>query len=150
MGAPSTSSLQSNYPRNNGCYAIAVHLNNGSLWWKVTLGKINHPNDYHKSNYAKFIGRFVKIDIEKHIIVSTFYPFNIDLANIMDEYNMSYSGIGIYNYPSIIDNYIVFGTGNLASIPYKIAECLTSNSPINSDDLNDYLLLNQSNYIDMC
>eukprot|EP01084_Bolivina_argentea_P280885 480459_1 len=164
--------LGNTYPINAGCYALAVHLNDGSFWFKVTLGEDNNKHDYQcashgfyvegkyayggftqganydQSNNARYIGRFVKIDIDKHKVINVWYPFPFDYTNDIDEYNMSYSGVSIYNYPSIIDKYVIFGTCNLQRVPNRIADCLTNTE--NNFDANDYLLLNESNYVDMC
>eukprot|EP01084_Bolivina_argentea_P100422 180320_1 len=95
FGAPSTRSSwsNSNYSDDFGCYAVAVHLNNGSLWWSLTIGKDYNKHDYKctshgfyvennyayggfsasgiydLSNDAQNIGRMLKIDIDKHEIV---------------------------------------------------------------------------------
>ena len=35
-----------------------------------------------------------------------------------------YQGASVWNWPAIIDNYIIFGTGNLYSIPDYVEKCM--------------------------
>eukprot|EP01084_Bolivina_argentea_P262648 444229_1 len=108
------------YPHTLGVFAVAVHLNNGSLWWKVPIAEDNDPHSitsvshgfYVDGKYAygglsnpsyplfgvqsRFIGRHTKIDIDKHEIVNQWYPFEFNLTNRFDENNRPYNGIGIY------------------------------------------------------
>eukprot|EP01084_Bolivina_argentea_P265268 449564_1 len=165
----------STYPNNMGCYVIAVHLNNGSLWWKTAIGEDNDIYSYKCSSHgfvvdgkyayggmsqssqydaedgSKFIGKYSKIDIDSHEMVAEWYPFNINLTQY-DKFNKSYGGIGIYNFPAIIDQYLVFGTGNLHRTPKNIDDCLTYGQQVNisQDIFNNYLQLNKSHYIDLC
>eukprot|EP01084_Bolivina_argentea_P123924 219596_1 len=47
FGTPSYRGFGSNYSPELGCYALAVHKNNGSFWWTVQVGK-----DYKDQDYA--------------------------------------------------------------------------------------------------
>eukprot|EP01084_Bolivina_argentea_P309794 535900_1 len=155
FGAPTsrgTFGSNTNYPDNDGCYAVAVHLKNGTLFWKIDLRKdsVSKPINNHLcsshgfyidgkygyggfaqsatyslENGSKFIGRYIKIDIDKHEIINTWYPFDINLTTKLDEYNKTYAGIGIYNSPAIIDDYLIFGTSNLQQTPNIIEDCLS-------------------------
>eukprot|EP01084_Bolivina_argentea_P266228 451496_1 len=84
-------------PNNNlfevgdyGCYAVAIHLKDGSFWWKIAVGQGNDnkndylcalhgftidgryayggmvkANQYYVDSESRFIGKYIKIDIDK-------------------------------------------------------------------------------------
>eukprot|EP01084_Bolivina_argentea_P128572 227243_1 len=159
----------STYPNDRGCFAISVYLN-GSFWWKVTLGAdftkhgfrcsshgfivdgkyayggMAQSGGYNLQNGAKFIGGYYKIDIDTHKIENIWYPFNFNDTNNLDENNKSYNGASSYAFGSIIDKYLIFGTGNLFRGPTYIDQCMLANDT----NFNDFLPLNKSNYIDIC
>eukprot|EP01084_Bolivina_argentea_P266224 451485_1 len=167
-----------NYPHELGCFALAIHLYNGSFWWKITLGEDNKAQDYRCTSHGfyvdgqygyggfsqsccynrgpnddnNFIGRFIKIDIDKHEIVKVWYPFhyNYTYKENFDEYNLSYSGISTYNFPAVDDDFVVFGTSNVWTIPYDIQACMLANYTNISIDIGSILPLNESVSMDVC
>eukprot|EP01084_Bolivina_argentea_P068521 124741_1 len=102
FGTPTNRVFASNYPDNDGCFAVSVHLNDGTFWWSIVLGEKNKKQDFYCSthgftvdgkyafggfaqsntynlrNNSKIIGRYFKIDIDKHEIVDIWYPFNYE------------------------------------------------------------------------
>eukprot|EP01084_Bolivina_argentea_P294273 506284_1 len=153
FGAPSRrtypgGSWHFSYPLKAGCWAIALSLTDGSLLWKLNIAPDYDPFNWQcnvhgffvDGNYAygglaqsgnhpngsQIIGRYFKIDINEINVVNIWYPFNPNLT-IYDEYNMSYLGAGAYNFPAIIDNYIIFGTGQIYRTPKYVDDCLLGN-----------------------
>eukprot|EP01084_Bolivina_argentea_P253451 425722_1 len=134
-------------------YAVALHLNTGGLMWKLPIGNgiyeeagtihamaVDPNNQYAYfgmssgcnelmlSSVCKFIGRFVKIQIFDPVqIVDVFYTIPPEKwPNSNQEYDRNYyQGASSWNWPAIIDNYVVFGTGNLYSMPQEIENCMT-------------------------
>eukprot|EP01084_Bolivina_argentea_P246898 413109_1 len=151
---------------NDPCWAIALTTNNGSLLWKTKLGEASesfgcraHGFMVDKNNHFAFggiseearecprcvphmaitRGRMFKLDIDSGKIVDKWYPisdekFIIKDANVSDPY--LYRGISIWNIPAIINNYLVFGTGNLRTYPKYIEQCLLGmNNTLSMDNI---------------
>ncbi len=76
-------------------------------------------------NGSRIIGRMLKIDIglKQPKLVDTWYPFDPELTipendnETFNEGEWSYLGSGSYNFPAIIDDFIIFGTGQLYRTP---------------------------------
>eukprot|EP01084_Bolivina_argentea_P158314 275795_1 len=149
FGAPNNRQFHSTYPINASCYAVAVNIDDGSLLWKLEIAPWTDPHNSRcyvhgffidndgfafgglsmngmLAENSQYIGRFFKIDINKPRIVNQWYPFNKNLTTY-DEYNMSYLGCGAWNMPAIIDQYVVFGTGNFYRTPKYVEQCLSGN-----------------------
>eukprot|EP01084_Bolivina_argentea_P167561 290784_1 len=78
-------------------------------------------------------GKMFKIDLDNGRITNIFHTidtlkfgYNKTRVNISDLYH--YRGASAqWNYPAIIDNYLVFGTANLLTVPKYVDECLLGN-----------------------
>ena len=126
-------------PSNATLYVVALNLHNGTLMFKIPMsGKSTFASENNayihavsvKDDYAyagmssacnnhdfftdcKFIGRMFKIDIINQNITDIW--FSIDESkqpNLIDNPDQPfYQGASIWNWPAIIDNYLLFGTG---------------------------------------
>eukprot|EP01084_Bolivina_argentea_P267535 454156_1 len=67
-----------------------------------------------------FSGRVYKINLETQSIENVFFTF----PNNMGQTDDRYTGASTWNFPSLIDDYLVFGSGNLYSYPDRIGDCL--------------------------
>eukprot|EP01084_Bolivina_argentea_P039372 72756_1 len=158
------------------CYAVAIHLINGSLWWKIAVGngtanKINYlcalhgfriennyayggmtkGNDYYIDASSKYISRYFKIDIDSHKLINQWYPLNDLNKTNFDEYNKSYRGMSVYGMnDAIIEDYIIFGTSNLHAVPQYIEDCVGYSLNHTNTSYNPYLSLEQSVSQDIC
>eukprot|EP01084_Bolivina_argentea_P262647 444227_1 len=162
---------------NQSCYAVALHLNNGSLWWKLKIGDgkenkndykcglhgfivdshfayggVKKAESYYIDNTGRFIGRYVKIDIDTHEIVNKWNAIDDLTETQFDEYNRSYRGISSYGMSgAIIDDYLIFGTANLHDVPKYIYDCFGYALNYSSNSTyNPYLPLNKSVTKDIC
>eukprot|EP01084_Bolivina_argentea_P147313 257771_1 len=77
-------------------------------------------------------GKMYKLDINTGDIIHSWHSidkdkFAIDLDNVNVSYEYQYRGASMWHMPAVIDNYLVFGTGNLFSYPKYIEECLFGN-----------------------
>eukprot|EP01084_Bolivina_argentea_P292716 503303_1 len=75
-------------------------------------------------------GKMFKLDINNGKIINVWNSIdenkfginNVDDINVSDPY--IYRGVSLWNYPAIIDDYLIFGTGNMYSYPKYIENCL--------------------------
>ena len=83
----------------------------------------NHPN------FSRIIGRMFKIDLslEQPEVVDIWYPYDPSLTEPDDTDNPSfrYLGPGLYNFPALIDDYLIFGTGQIYRTPKRVDDCLS-------------------------
>lgn len=100
-------------------------------------------------NGSNIIGRMFKIDIslEEPEVVDIWYPFDPALTAAYDEPHWSYLGAGAYNFPALIDDYLVFGTGQIYRTPKYIDDCLLGDD---ESDYNESLPFDQSVSTDVC
>eukprot|EP01084_Bolivina_argentea_P313409 542748_1 len=130
---------------SDGCFAVALYANNGSLYWKLRISNANEPwvrchglmiDDHFgyggitgvrgKKEVSR--GAFVKIDIDIPALVDIWYSIPDGLINYNDtNERLLYRGAGMWNFPAIIGKYVVVGTGNLYSYPSYIENCLLGN-----------------------
>eukprot|EP01084_Bolivina_argentea_P056865 103994_1 len=83
-----------------------------------------------------FQGRFQKINLDTNELENEWFPISKHLipANLSDyirdnpnDYNKTYTGIGIWPFASIYDQYVIFGTADLMTYPDYIGECMLGN-----------------------
>eukprot|EP01084_Bolivina_argentea_P208413 355344_1 len=101
-----------------------------------------------------FIGRMSKISINNGKLIDQWYSFPIYNESFIDyESEGFYTGNAIWPISAIIDNYVVFGTGNMYSFPLRVQQCMLGNTtsiPIENvyeynlcpkikDNINNYL-----------
>eukprot|EP01084_Bolivina_argentea_P098021 176192_1 len=142
---------------DGSCWIFALNTNNGELLWKLDIRKVyNKQVTMDNKEYLNISnceihgfmideqyafgglianpsrGRFMKIDLEKHVLVDTFYTIS---SNIYDAYiaddivnNNHYTDVSPWNWPAIIDDYVIFGTGNLYNMPAYIEDCIMNNN----------------------
>eukprot|EP01084_Bolivina_argentea_P220997 374421_1 len=132
-----------NINNSDGCYAVALHCNNGSLLWSLLLTNSDTVqcgthgfmvSDHYAygglsggDENVYFRGRFFKIDIDVPKVIDIWYTIDDKFSTINSSDHYIYSGVSAWNYPAIIDQYVVFGTGNLYTYPKYIEECLLGN-----------------------
>eukprot|EP01084_Bolivina_argentea_P111878 199558_1 len=131
------------------CYAIALNTNDGSLIWKTLIanstycrihgfmidgsfafGGMSSGSDVIPTiQNTMFIGRLNKINLNNGEIINEWYSLP-QYNETMNYYEMNgfYSGGSIYPLPAIIDEYIVFGTGNLFTYPRRVEQCMFGNT----------------------
>eukprot|EP01084_Bolivina_argentea_P132401 233654_1 len=135
------------------CYAISLS-NNGDLEWLLNLGQDRYENTMCSVHgfvidgiyafggmasestrttykYQGFRGKMMKINLVTHSMEDIWYSFPQSKSGKANE--SSYTGGGIWGWPALIDDYIVFGTGQMYSVPDYINECWRNTSMINFD-----------------
>eukprot|EP01084_Bolivina_argentea_P262643 444218_1 len=152
------------------CYAVSIDINDGSLLWKTILatgntasycrswgfmiknefaygGVSSFLNGLAPSSKNLFSGRVNKININTGKIVqqwqtiaSRYFDENINFSE-----EGFYSGAGVWPLNvAIIDNYVVFGTGNLYTIPNRVQQCLLGNTTaIPEENIMNYNMCNE-------
>eukprot|EP01084_Bolivina_argentea_P061367 112139_1 len=101
--------------------------------------------NFNESQGVLTRGKIIKIDINNGKILKEWYSIDMDqfTYNITDANNAHiYRGASIWNIPAIIDDYLVFGTGNLWTYPKYIEDCLLGNY--------DSFPIENANYFDPC
>eukprot|EP01084_Bolivina_argentea_P272947 464845_1 len=144
-------SLHSSTDIYDGCYIVSISSLNGDLEWSLNLGT-GYANTFCQvhgfiidghfafggmSSYANtipykyqgFRGKFMKINLLTHTIDNIWYSFPENKSGKANE--SSYTGASIWGWPAIIDDYIIFGTGQMFSVPDYINECFKNDSNIN-------------------
>eukprot|EP01084_Bolivina_argentea_P262651 444234_1 len=135
---------------SSNCFAVALLISDATLLWKKVIPKASNCNLHTLivdnnfayggvSSYANrigemelFRGKMLKLDVNTGEIINIWHPFPDYIVNgNSSDWNNTYSGIGIWGVVSIIDEYLVFGTGNLYSYPDTIADCLLNNNSSN-------------------
>eukprot|EP01084_Bolivina_argentea_P132402 233655_1 len=140
------------------CYAVSVSGNDGTLEWSINLG-----TDYYENTgclvhgfivdgiyafggmsstaniipYDKggFRGRFMKLNLVTQLIEDIWYSFPTNKSGKANE--SSYTGGSIWSWPAIINDYIIFGTGQFYSAPDYINQCFRNQSNINFDTFSE-------------
>eukprot|EP01084_Bolivina_argentea_P291770 501486_1 len=133
---------------DNECYAISVS-SNGTLEWFINLGIEHYPHSaclIHgfiidgifayggMSSYGwevsykhqGFRGKMMKINLLNQTVTNEWYAFPEEKSGKANE--SSYTGAGIWGWPSIIQDYIIFGTGQMLSAPDYINDCFRGNN----------------------
>eukprot|EP01084_Bolivina_argentea_P252116 423110_1 len=146
FGTPNSrpNSIYSDY---EPCYIVSVSLKSGKLLWKTNLGFGLENSRCHlhgfiideKSGHVyggmasgsssmdpvtqpfSFRGKMMKLDIYNGHLLDTWYSFPDNNAATSDRYS---GASAIWNFPALIDEYLIFGTGNLYSYPDRVANCL--------------------------
>eukprot|EP01084_Bolivina_argentea_P245557 411104_1 len=146
----------------SSCYAVALDITDGSLIWKTEItandtdSAMCHAHGFMVDNnwaYGGFSsdietiapnpryysrGRVFKININNGELVNVWYTIPKS-ANNNDASEGFYSGASIWPLHSIIDDYYVFGTGNLFTYPHKTEQCMLGNtSHLPLDDVRPY------------
>eukprot|EP01084_Bolivina_argentea_P314979 545617_1 len=154
----------------NPCYAVAINTLDGTLLWKTILGegienyncKMNGfmvdgryayggmavPNARSGGNIIDVIrGKMFKLDTNNGKLINKWYSidkdkfsFDKNTVNVSDPY--IYRGVSMWHMSSVIDNYLITGTGNMWTYPKYIEDCLLGNI--------DALPLENSHSIDPC
>eukprot|EP01084_Bolivina_argentea_P208727 355743_1 len=150
FGTPNKRALSYGYEPDWPCYAVSLNVRNGNLLWKINLSEnknsienilchshgfiVDKDGDFAYGGLAtfgwqnlfyqsyennKFRGRMIKIDLSTHEIVNEWYT----LPSYTDG-NEGYHGGGIWQFPAIINDYLVFGTGDLGNYPKYIERCM--------------------------
>eukprot|EP01084_Bolivina_argentea_P262655 444243_1 len=158
----------------DGCYVLSIELNTGKLLWKLNIanglkgaGCLSHGfivedkyafGGISSSAYTPFFGagyigemfqgKMVKIDLDTHRIVNEWYAIDQSVAQQSDG---NYTGCGIWNFPSIIGDYLTFGTGNLYTYPEHIGRCLNGSmnpldTPIENNPIDPCGINQEQNY----
>eukprot|EP01084_Bolivina_argentea_P156336 272450_1 len=142
---------EKSYPK---CYAVSISVINGSLQWILNLGTEYYENagcivhgfiidniyayggmssiaNSLSYNNHGFRGRMIKINLLTHLIENIWYSIPKNKSGKANE--SSYTGGSIWSFPAIINDYIIFGTGQTYSVPNYINNCFRNNSNINFD-----------------
>eukprot|EP01084_Bolivina_argentea_P132399 233652_1 len=147
FGTPNKRIHSIGYQADWPCYAISLDIRNGNLLWKINLGEGIESINCHSHGFIvdkngdfaygglssfgwqnmfyqdydtnKFRGRMIKIDLITHKIIDKFYTLPS-----FEEGNEGYVGGGIWMFPAIMNDYLVFGTGDLTEYPQYISDCL--------------------------
>lgn len=138
-------------------FVFAVNRDKGELLWKTRIsptdGGGNSPIvklhgfivDGHygyigmsarSTCLCKFRGRVMKIDIDTGELVDTWYTLPEYTGDEID--HDYYAGAAVWGYPGIIDDYLVFGSGNLYELPNYIEQCIL-NEISNNNDSNPFI-----------
>eukprot|EP01084_Bolivina_argentea_P267835 454766_1 len=143
-----------NYTRKLPCYAVAVDIDDGSLLWKTILGQGKYSrscrvwgfmiekqfayggmssagNGFQASINNMFHGKLSKININNGELIHQFHTIGSQYVNDSIDYETDgfYSGASIWPINiGLIDDFIVFGTGNLYTIPQRVQQCMLGNS----------------------
>eukprot|EP01083_Nonionella_stella_P100504 283575_1 len=139
IGTPSvTGGMSSN------CYVLALNQRNGNKIFSIELEANGAPycvmdgfiveshyayggiktsstcNDDMEDVTCTYRGEMIKIDLNRHSVAERWYTLP-EVTNL----NEYYYGAAPQNYPSIIGDYLVFGTGSLFGNPEDIDFCLS-------------------------
>eukprot|EP01084_Bolivina_argentea_P107936 192927_1 len=130
------------------CMAFAFKAENGELLWKTELSEgigdrgcnahgfmVQKDSKYAYGglSYSRpplkstFRGRMFKIDIDTGTIVNTWWSIPRNKTDYSMSTNYTYLGAACWFFPTIIDQYLVFGTGNVYAAPKYIDRCLAGN-----------------------
>eukprot|EP01084_Bolivina_argentea_P132400 233653_1 len=138
---------------DNDCYAVSVS-SNGTLEWFINLGVEHYlhagclihgfiiDDIYAYGGMSSFgwgisykdqgfRGKMMKINLLNQTIENEWYAFPEEKSGKANE--SSYTGTGIWGWPAIIDEYIIFGTGQMLSAPDYIDDCFRNESNIKFD-----------------
>eukprot|EP01084_Bolivina_argentea_P030391 56331_1 len=135
----------------SGCYAVALNTNDGSVLWsnhfKNNLedspycilhgfmvekqfaygGMSSMANLVMPNSTNLFVGKMIKINLNNGEIIHQFYtlPIYNNSANYAKE--GFYSGVSVWPFGAVIDEFVVFGTGNLYTFPRNVEQCMLGN-----------------------
>eukprot|EP01084_Bolivina_argentea_P092793 166924_1 len=155
-------------PRShNPCYVVAIRIEDGSLLWKTILGQgmdstycqihgcmidqqyaycgmSSDANKLYPDTNAMFIGRMSKININNGQLISQWYSIPKYNINETFETDGFYSGASFWPFGAIIDEYFVFGSGQLYTYPHRVQQCLMGNiTAIPKENVHEYNLCEQ-------
>eukprot|EP01084_Bolivina_argentea_P139652 245665_1 len=149
FGTPNEAGQMTNHKLfNYPCFAIALNIKDGSLMWKTIIANNSDSSQcqihgfvidrqyafggmssfdywFQPNPNVIFRGKVFKLNINNGQIIHEWYSTPIQQNREIDGY---YSGAGIWPIHQIIDNYFVFGTGNLYNYPKRVQECLLGNT----------------------
>eukprot|EP01084_Bolivina_argentea_P129251 228299_1 len=132
------------------CHAVSLDMMDGSVIWKTNLSQGRHSslcrchgfmidkqfayggvssfaNAIYPSTNNMFIGRMYKINVHNGEIINIWYTMPLYNDTINYEEDGFYSGASVWPISAVIDNYVVFGTGNLFTYPRKTEQCMLGN-----------------------
>eukprot|EP01084_Bolivina_argentea_P223996 378867_1 len=160
-----TYTVMTNDSPYDGCYAVSLDISDGSLLWKTLLGNTNDSAYCNSHGFMidqqfafggiaggwsglkppglnnRFVGRMTKININNGKLVNEWYTlpkYNKSINYASDGF---YTGSSAWSLPAIIDDYVVFGTGNLFTIPRRVQQCMLGNkSAVPIEKVHDYNL----------
>eukprot|EP01084_Bolivina_argentea_P086400 156168_1 len=139
---------------HSGCYVLALSTIDGSLMWKTLMGNgpdfaacqiqglmveendkyayggMSSLGNWRNFSLTSFNGKFWKMDIDNGSIIHTYRPIPANKVALAIN-NTGYTGSGIWGFPAIIDDYVIFGVGNLYTIPDYVIDCLNGSININ-------------------
>ena len=85
------------------------------------------PGDPQDLNFNQFKGRLMKVDLITHEIINEFWTIPKDKNDGITNSN-GYIGGGIWNFPAMLDDYIVFGSGDSLNTRTPVDNAWTTNA----------------------
>eukprot|EP01084_Bolivina_argentea_P271900 462778_1 len=136
------------------CYLLSLNQSNGAVLWMKSLTVDGSPNICQNHGYivdgqyayggifpysgchfpqfggnCTYRGTVIKIDLDNDgEIVDKWYALP-EITSDMINNNEYYWGAATWNYPAIIGDYLIVGTGNLYGNPFSINQCISYNTP---------------------